>query len=281
MVKSVIKQQYPNITSTQLRRIKSSISDKCSEYYFLGFMRSSSGNVDDALKFFSLDQELRSLILPYIIIMEIQLKKDFAIMIEHSTRSKQFWKVNKYYDASTRLRRPGKRSKCYLTKKKIEKSISKLHPRTIGPLNHVAMYSISFGTFEMLFNQIDTRYEQDFINKYTSHLSVHSYNILTNYFESFRYLRNRCSHGSHIITKKVASDLRRYGGSVIVDPANNPLHGQYVSYFEMVLLFMIKQLNCGDEFKHKLRALLGQYANLLASYPTGHSLSTNTIGKIV
>ena len=64
MVKSIIKQQYPNITSTQLRRIKSSISDKCSEYYFLGFMRSSNGNVDDALKFFSLDQELRSLILP-------------------------------------------------------------------------------------------------------------------------------------------------------------------------------------------------------------------------
>lgn len=281
MAKSLIRQQYPSITGAQIRKINKCISKKCSEYYFLGFLRCSNGNVDDAINFFYLDEKLRSLLAQYLMRLEIQLKSDFARMVEKSTRSKQFWKVRKYYEPNARAKRPGKRSKYYLTKKKIEEGINRMSPSTIGPLNYVAMYSISFGAFKTLYQQIDSSYEQSFIDKYTSHLSAHTYNLLLNYLESIRTLRNRCAHGTHIITKKFAQELSINGGSYIVNASRTPLPGQYVSYFEAVLLFLIKQLNCGIEFKKKLKALLNHYTLLLALYPTRHSLSSNTVSKIL
>ena len=143
MAKSLIRKEYPTVTAAELRKINGYISNKCSEYYFLGFLRCSNGNVNDALGFFFLDENLRALLAQYLMRFEIQVKSDFAKMIERSTRSKQFWKVNKYYTPTARVRRPGKRSFFYLTKKNVQNSIDKMSPSTAGPLNYVAMYSIS------------------------------------------------------------------------------------------------------------------------------------------
>ena len=252
MRKSLIQTQYPSVTKTELNKITKHISNKCSEYYFLGFMRCSNGNVDHALGFFFLDERLRALIAQYLMRFEIQIKSDFATLVEKATRSKQFWKVNKYYTPTARIRRPKKKTIFCVTKKNIENSIDRMKPSTIGPLNYVAMYSISFGCFETVYRYIDTSYEQKFIDKYTSHLPVHTYGLLLSYFESIRVLRNRCAHGNHIITKKFVDDLHKHGGVNIVNAHNAPLPGAYLSYFETLLLFLIKQLNCGNEFRKEL-----------------------------
>lgn len=152
---------------------------------------------------------------------------------------------------------------------------------TIGPLNYVAMYSISFGCFETIYRYIDTSYEKDFIDKYTSHLPVHDYGLLLNYFDCIRTLRNRCAHGTHIITKKFADELLKKGGNFLIAPANSPLSGQYVSMFETILIFLIKQLSCGIEFKRELKKLLISFNDLLIKYPSRHTLATDTVSKIL
>ncbi len=281
MPKSLIRKEYPSVTAAELRKINSYISNKCSEYYFLGFLRCSNGNVNDALGFFFLDERLRALLTQYLMRFEIQIKSDFAKMVEKATRSKQFWKVSKYYTPTARLRRPGKRSFFYITKNNVQNSIDKMSPLTIGPLNYVAMYSISFGCFETVYRYIDTAYEQDFIDKYTSHLPVHTYDMLLHYFECIRVLRNRCAHGNHIITKKFADQLFKYGGRYIINNAYSPMTGVYLSYFETVLFFLIKQLSCGNEFRKELKKLIKDFSTLLATYPSRHSLSANTVSKIL
>lgn len=281
MSKSLIRKEYPLITTSELRKIKKYIANKCSEYYFLGFLRCSNGNVNDALGFFFLDEKLRALLAQYLMRFEIQVKSDFASMVEKATKSKQFWKVNKYYTPTARLRRPGKKTIFCVTKNNVQGYIDRMKPLTVGPLNYVAMYSISFGCFKTLYTYIDTTYEQKFIDKYTSHLPIHTYDILLQYFECIRILRNRCAHGNHIITKKFAEQLRNNGGRHIIDAGATPLPGRYLSYFEAILLFLIKQLSCGREFKKELKKLIKSFSSLLVAYPSRHSLSTDTVAKIL
>lgn len=282
MAKSLIRKEYPLITCAEYKKIMNVISLKCSEYYFLGFLRCSNGNVDDAINFFFLDEKLRALLTQYLMRLEIQLKSDFASMVEKETRSSQFWKVKKYYSASAKTKMPGeKRTNFYKTKSKIQEEIDRISPVTIGPLNYVAMYSISFGSFAALFRQIDSTYKQTFVDKYTSHLSVHTPSLMFKYLNCIRVLRNRCAHGNHIITKKFVDALAKNGGISLTNTTNNPIPGRYVSFLESILIFMIKQLSCGKQFKFKLKTILNSYTSLLARYPSRHSLASDTVSKIL
>ena len=282
MAKSLIEKEYPSITKDSLDKINRVISTKCSEYYFLDFLRTTNGNVNDAIKFFYLDEKLRTILVQYLMRFEIQVKSDFAKMVEHETRSKQFWKVNKYYLPEARAKRPGKRSNYYLTKRNIESSIARMSFKTIGPLNYVAMYSISFGCFKTLFRYIDIQYKQSFIDKYTSHLNSQTFNLLYSYFDCIRILRNRCAHGNHVITLKFKNDLNNYR-NIVSNQKVSPLPGQYISVFEAIILFLIKQLNCGDEFRENLNKLFkkNNYSELLSTYVGKHSLSINILDKIL
>ena len=282
MAKSLIEKEYPFVTKDELNKINKVITTICSEYFFLDFLRTTSGNVDDAIGFFYLDEKLRAILVQYLMRFEIQVKSDFAKMVEHETRSKQFWKVSKYYLPEARAKRPGKRSNYYLTKKNIESSMGRMSFNTVGPLNYAAMYSISFGCFKTLFRYIDIQYKQSFINKYTSHLSSQTFDLLYSYFDCVRLLRNRCAHGNHVITMKFKNDLNSYR-NIVSNQNISPLPGQYISVFEAVILFLIKQLNCGEEFRRKLNNLFKKYnySELLSKYVGKHSLSANTLEKIL
>ena len=73
------------------------IEGKCSQYYFLDYLRTTNGDVEDAIKFYVLDDRLRSLLSQYLIRFEIQLKTDFAETVQESTRCASFWKKRKFY----------------------------------------------------------------------------------------------------------------------------------------------------------------------------------------
>lgn len=274
MAESLLKTEYPSITTSEMNKIIKNIHGKCSEYYFLDFLRCADGNVKDAIKFFYLDEKLRSLLIKYLVRFEIQLKNDFAETVQNATGSKKFWAIKRYYLPEARAKRRGKKSKFERTKKNINSCINRLKFKTMGPSNYVAMYSISFGAFKTLFRYIDLQYKTDFINKYTTHLSRHDFNILYAYFDCIRIIRNRCAHGNHIITAKLRRDLNTHI-NLVNNERNSPKPGSYITVFETSLLFMIKQLNCGNELRRELLSLFNKNLTLLKTYSGKHSLSSN------
>ena len=277
-MKHLLKHEYPNIKKADYIKAINFIEGKCSQYYFLDYMRCTNGNVDDAIEFYLLDDELRSLFTKYLIRFEIQIKTDFVEYVQAATHCSSFWKKRKFYIAGARNpRSKGRASKYHLLKKKIINSISRLTFVTIGPLNYVAMYSSSFGTAQELFKLIDTPFKGGFIIKYTSNLSRHDYYVLNGVLEAIRRIRNRCAHGNHIITIKMVNDLNNLRLLLNSNLFNVSYH---LTVLEAVIKYLCCQLNCGAEFKQQLISVLLGHISLLKRYNGKHSLSANTMNKI-
>lgn len=281
MIKHLLKHEYSKLKASDYKKALDFIDGKCSQYYFLDYMRCANGDVDDAIEFYLLDDKLRSLLTQYLIRFEIQIKTDFVQKVQDSTHSSSFWKHRKYYIEEAR--HPGKKgniSNFTRMKRHIESNMNRMAFSTIGPINYAAMYSSSFGTFQELFKFIDLPYKDSFIQIYTSHLKVHSYKILNTYLESIRRIRNRCAHGNHIISLKMVNDLNSLRSTMFNCDAT-PNSNFHLTVMEATIIFIIKQLNCGEEFKNRLISLLSKYEDILTKYNGKHSLSSKTIAKII
>ena len=77
MLKHLLKKEYPNPKKTEYEKAVSFIEGKCSQYYFLDYMRATSGNVEDAIEVYLLDDRLRTLLTQYLIRFKIQLETVF------------------------------------------------------------------------------------------------------------------------------------------------------------------------------------------------------------
>ena len=280
MLKHLLKKEYPSLRKADYEKAVAFIDGKCSQYYFLDYMRTTGGNVDDAIEFYLLDDRLRSLLAQYLIRFEIQLKTDFVSSVQTSTRCSSFWEKRRFYLPDARHPRSrGRASKFFLMKKKILGNISHLRFATPGPSNYLAMYSSSFGTFQELFKLIDGPHKAGFIAKYTSCLSRNDYRSLNAYLEAIRRIRNRCAHGNHVITLKMVNDLNNLRQSIsAARPLSVPNH---LTVMESVLLFVIAELNCGQEFKSKLLSMLKRHDAIITKYSGRHSLSASTAAKLV
>ena len=95
MIKHLLKHEYPNMTFSDYEKAIIFIEGKCSQYYFLDYLRCSNGNVDDAIEFYILDDRLRTLFVQYLIRFEIQVKADFINYVQTSTHSSSFWSRKK------------------------------------------------------------------------------------------------------------------------------------------------------------------------------------------
>ena len=279
MIKHLLKHEYPNLKGSNYRKALEFIDGKCSQYYFLDYMRCTNGDVDDAIEFYLLDDKLRTLFTQYLIRFEIQIKTDFVDSVQASTRCSSFWNKRKYYLPDARHPRSrGRASKFYLMRKKIASNMSRLSFNTMGPANYAAMYSSSFGAAQELFKLIDTPYKTNFISKYTTCLTRHDYYALNSVLEAIRRIRNRCAHGNHVITLKMVNDLNNLRGLLNSNTLNVSCH---LTVMEAVLLYLCKQLNCGKEFKQRILSVLIKHHSLLAKYNGRHSLSANVANKII
>lgn len=84
------------------------------------------------------------------------------------------------------------------------------------------------------------------------------------------------------------SDFRFYGlhrrGPLFVlegkeaRPLSVPNH---LTVMESVLVFVIAELNCGQEFKSKLLSMLKRHDAIITKYSGRHSLSASTAAKLV
>lgn len=59
MKETLIKEEYPFLEESDIKKITSFISGKCSQYYFIDYLRCSNANVDDVIEFYLLDDKLR------------------------------------------------------------------------------------------------------------------------------------------------------------------------------------------------------------------------------
>ena len=72
----IIVNELPYLSRGQKAAISRFVNKNCSYYYFLNFIRITSGNVADAIKLYYFDEDLRKVLLKYILRLEIQMKID-------------------------------------------------------------------------------------------------------------------------------------------------------------------------------------------------------------
>lgn len=281
---SLIDDEYPTIEKETRARYRDFVENRCSDYYFLGYLRCTNGNLGGAAKFYNLDDSLRTLLLKHIVRLEIQLKTDFFNCVENATGSDSIWSDSQYYLPSSCIpnQKSGK-SKFDMVKENIDKALNK-HPfSTPGPANMRAATFMSFGAFVDLYKNIDLQYKKAFISEYTDYLPFSNatvkdrYRILFKYLQAIRIVRNRCAHGNHVITRKLLYELTPQID--LIRQPNTPFSGQ-ATVFEAVLLFILKKSNCSPEFQGDIKKILKKYQGVLAKYNSKHSLSNNVMQNL-
>ena len=93
----ILKNAFPNIPEEKLIALKSRINDKCSEYYFLDFLKTTKGSINDAYRLFIFDERLRCLLLKYVLRFEIQIKNSFVEFVSDETGDESFWNKEEFY----------------------------------------------------------------------------------------------------------------------------------------------------------------------------------------
>lgn len=271
MSSNILREAFPEIPEEKLTALKSKIDDKCSEYYFLDFLKTAKGNIDDAYHLFIFDERLRCLLLKYILRFEIQIKNSFVEYVTRSTGDICFWNKEKFF--------------IYKTHEEFERLISKIKEsfknlgRTPNSANsYAATYVMSFGTFVSVFKNINPSFKREFIKKYTDYLPLQDFDVLHKYLLCMRALRNRCAHGTHIVSNTLVNQLKQY--SMLQNKENINPGMESFSVFELTLYFLILNLNCKAEFIKDLKKLLLKNKGLYSKYGGRQSINPFITQKI-
>ncbi len=267
----IIKSKFPFLSREDESFIERKIGDKCSHYYFLDFMMTTSGNVSDAYELFKLDEQLRSILFRYLIRFEIQIKCDFVDFIAGATGSAKFWSNKSFY-----MFVDDKKFDDF--KNNILESFKNLNVSPNKANSYAAVHVMSFGTFIKMFKNINPMYKRIFISKYTSYLPVHSFDILLKYLYCLRALRNRCAHGTQIVSMSFANQLGQF--SFIKKSENIPNGCHSFSVFELTLYYLFNMLNCGEEAKKEIKNLLLVYEGIFSRYGSKQILNPSIIKKL-
>lgn len=271
MKRDFIKETFPELSNKQIRNLRSRISGKCSEYYFLDFLRATNGNCADAYRLFIFDERLRCLLLKYVLRFEIQIKNSFVENVAETTGDIYFWKKREYFIF---------KSENEFTKfrEKIEESFKNLETSSASANSYAATYVMSFGTFVSFFKNINPMYKRKFIEEYTKYLPNHGFDVLHKYLLCMRALRNRCAHGTHIVSNSFVNQLAQFSKLQNKDYVQNGM--ELMSIFELTLYFLIKSLNCGKEFSEELKSLLLKNVNLYTKYGGKQSVNPMIIYRL-
>ena len=271
MIYKLIKQTFPSITKEELLRLNDNISDKCSEYYFLEFLKATNGNINDAYRLFIFDEKLRCLLLKYVLRFEIQIKNSFVECVAKATKDESFWNNPNYYIF--------KNSNDFIKlKDKIDESFKNLNTLSMSANSYAATYVMSFGTFITVFKHINPMYKRQFIKKYTKYLPTQDFTVLHKYLLCMRALRNRCAHGTHIVSNSFVNQLAQYSS---LKSKNYLKPGmEHFSILELTLYFLMQSLHCHKEFEKDLKAILLKYRRTYSKYGGKQSINPTIIDKI-
>lgn len=271
MIKSIIRNSFPAIDKKELANLKYRIKDKCSEYYFLDFLKATNGNTKDAYNLFIFDERLRCLLLKYVLRFEIQIKNSFVEYVSQATGDDCFWNKTQYYIFKNPKDFDNLNSK-------IEESFKNLNIMPTYASSYAATYVMSFGTFVTVFKNINPMYKRDFIKKYTKHLPKQDFNVLHKYLLCMRALRNRCAHGTHIVSNSFVNQLKQY--SFLQNSQNLNKGMENMSVLELTLHFLLNTLNCKKEFSSELKKLLSKNEHTYSKYGGKQSINPTIIQKL-
>ena len=272
MTSSILEDLFPSLSFKDIEKIHSKIGDKCNDFYFVEFLKATSGDIDDAYKLLKFDEELRSFILKYLLRFEIQIKSDFMSCLIKETGDDQFWKKKENYIFKTDEEFENLMSK-------IKESFENLNIAYAKKDSFAVAYVVSFGTFISIYKKINPSLKKSFIKKYTKKLfKKNDYTLLYKYLLCIRALRNRCAHGTHIVSLSFVNQLNQF--SFIKKEENVGKGYESYSVFELTLRYLINMIYCTTEFKDKLIKLLGRYELLYSKYGKKQSVNPDIIKKI-
>ena len=269
---SVLKKLFPSLDQNDINEIHSKIGDKCNDFYFAEFLKATKGNIGDAYRLFKFDEELRSLLLKYLLRFEIQIKSDFMGCLMKSTNDECFWEKEDNY-----IFRNHEEYEHLM--QKIRDAFANLNVPASHKDAYAVAYVISFGTFVSLFKYIKPDLKKDFVKKYTKKLfKKNDYQLLNKYLLCIRALRNRCAHGTHIVSNSFVNQLGQY--SFLKREENVGPGFEHYSVFELTLKYLIDMIYCTTEFKDKLLSLLDKRKGLYSKYGGKQSVNPTIIDKL-
>lgn len=271
MTYELIKKSFLELSDESLIALHNKISNKCSEYYFLDFLKTTNGNIDDAYLLFLFDERLRCLLMKYVLRFEIQIKNDFVNVLLKNTNDNYFWSKKENY-----IFKDDKEFNNFINK--IEEAFKNLRVSSSTANSYEAAYVMSFGTFVSFYKNIKPSLKHEFIDAYTDFLPVHSFDVLHKYLLCLRSLRNRCAHGTHIVSQSFVNQLGQYNALTNEKNAIGKMNSY--SVFELTLYYMKKKLNCRNEFSKELKKLLMLNEQVYSKYGGKQSINPTIIIKL-
>lgn len=272
MPSNILKKHFPQLEEKDIKTIRSKIGDKSNDFYFLEFLKATSGKIDDAYRLFKFDEELRSFLFKYILRFEIQVKSDFMSCLIKSTGDESFWEKKENYIFKTD-------EEFDQLQQKIHEAFDNLNITHSQKDAYAVAYVISFGTFVTLFKKIKPDLKKAFISKYSKKLfKKNDYKILHTYFLCIRALRNRCAHGTHIVSNSFVNQLNQFKS--ITKEENVGTNKVRYSVFDLTLKYLIDTIYCSTEFKSKLINLLEKHKALYSLYGGKQSINPTIIEKL-
>ena len=162
----IIVNELPYLSRGQKAAISRFVNKNCSYYYFLNFIRITSGNVADAIKLYYFDEDLRKVLLKYILRLEIQMKKDLIKNVESVAPGAVFWNDSSFYNMRFTTSNGIQPSKFEITKNSILQKVSfmRFSGGVVG--NDRAFYCCDFGNFTTLYANMLQQYRNSFEHQY-------------------------------------------------------------------------------------------------------------------
>lgn len=272
MTISILKKLFSSLTEEDIKKIHSKIGDKCNDFYFAEFLKATKGHIDDAYRLFKFDEELRSLLLKYVLRFEIQIKSDFMTCLIKATGDERFWENEDNYIF-------GNHDEFDHMKQKIHEAFANLNVPSSHKDSYAVAYVISFGTFVSLFKYIKPELKKDFVKKYSKKLyKKNDFQLLNKYLLCIRALRNRCAHGTHIVSNSFVNQLAQY--SFIKKEENVGPGYEHYSVLELTLKYLIDMIYCTTEFKDVLIKLLSKHKALYSRYGARQSINPTIVEKL-
>lgn len=260
------------LTPGQKSAVTKFVNKNCSYYYFLNFLRISNGNVSDAIKLYYFDEDLRKVLLKYILRLEVQMKKDLIMEVEGINGGKTFWNDPQYYKRKYTTKQKNRpNSNFIITTNKINAQIKKMNFSSNGPQNNRAFYSTSFGSFIKIYNNLLYQYKTRFISKYMASLQ-NAEDEIHKYLQCLRTIRNRCCHSNHVVSIKLQNNIN---SSILYNFGHLG-----ISNFEKCLLFVYKSLDNNKDFKKEVGSVLKKYQKTWIKYQNKQPIRMQTLNLI-
>ena len=233
----------------------------------INFLRITAGDVRKAIQLYFFDEQIRSVLLKYILRLEIQMKKDFVDSVYSTTSDSCFWNNPGYFTKRFTTPKQNNTDSLFdVVVKEIANRMKGMHYSSSSDKNQQAFYAMSFGSFIRFYSGMHLKYHFDFSEKYFIKGNPDLVEGLKRYLNNIRIIRNRCCHSNHLVSVKLKNDLNFHTSLL------SGYIGDSNSEFEKTIYFIYSRLENKDLFKDEMIGVLAEYESYWKPYCRKHIL---------